>query len=251
MQVTANNYYLNAYAASASYSNGNFNLSGSYLEITGGMSSASKADGVDLSDTVKELTNRLKELDVFKTIFPNDDIRGKAKSLDTISGEFNNDFSGFASMFGKLTSMLGLDSSQTFTMGLDGKGGMTVDGSDKSMTDKLSSFVNNGSSSSQTMIARFAVMAARGALTDAANTVDGFKDAYAQDPFQAIVDNIDALKERLLGFRTEAGNGTMNYGFMRSFSMKFEYSATTASYQTGAPEEAAAAEEAEEAAEVA
>ena len=60
----------------------------------------------------------------------------------------------------------------------------------------------------------------------------GVQEAFAEDPVKAGQDNIDALKARLLGFRTVASGGTMQYGFQRT--EEFEYSETTASYQTSA-----------------
>ena len=236
MQVDASSYYMNAYAASASYRTSNVSVSGSYLEITGGMSALGAKDGVEVSEMAKKLSERIKELDIFKIIFPNNDARQKTKSLDEVEGDFQADFYDFSSTFSKMSAMMGLDSSQSFTMGLNGVGGMTVDGTDAGMAEKLQGMFNNPANS--TMVSRFAVMAARAALADAGDTVDGFKDSYAKDPVGAIQNNIDALKERLLGFRTQASGGTMNYGFIRSFNMELDYSEYSVNY-------AAAQEEAE------
>jgi hypothetical protein len=106
-------------------------------------------------------------------------------------------------------------------MGLDGKGGMLVEGEDGA-ANKVSSSVNS------TTTARFAVMAARAALADAGYTVDGFADSYASDPYAAIRNNIGSLEERLLGFRTRVGGGTAQYGFMRD--AEIEYSGTTSGH---------------------
>lgn len=201
-------------------------VSGSYLEITGGASGAKATDDADFSEKAKELLNRIKELDVFKIIYPNSDPRQKTKSLDEVKNDFLGDFNNFASAFGDMSALMGLSASSSFTMGLDGAGGMTVKGSDSATAGKLQQAFNQNS----TLVSRFAVMAARASLVDAGNTLGDFKDSYAKDPVGAIKDNIDALKERLLGFRTEAGGGTMNYGFMREFSFKLEYSSTSVSY---------------------
>lgn len=232
MQVN-NSYYTAAYSQISSYQ-ASYSVSGSYLELMGGTNAAS-TDDVNVSDVAKQLADKIKELDIFKFIYPNNDVRKSAKSLDDIAGEFKNDFSSFSSMFSQMTSMMGMSGS--FTMGLDGTGGMTVSGTDEASAAKLQSSFSGNS----TIVARFAVMAARAALVDARSTVDGFDSAYSQDPFAAITDNIDALKERLLGFRTEGGSGSMSYGFIRSFSasIEFAYSATSASAGT----EAEAAEE--------
>lgn len=215
--------------------------SGSYLEITGG-TSAKGSDDVDFSDKAKELLNRIKELDVFKIIYPNSDPRQKTKSLDEVKSDFLGDFNNFASAFGDMSTMMGLSASSSFTMGLDGTGGMTVKGSDGSTAGKLQQAFNQNS----TLVSRFAVMAARASLVDAGNTKEGFKEAYANDPVGAIKDNIDALKERLLGFRTEASGGSMNYGFIREFSYKIQYSSTSVSYsQTAATADADASDAAD------
>ena len=225
--------YIAAYAQAASVKTANLNVSGSYLEITGGVNGsyyANAADGVDLTDKARELADRIKSLDVFKIIYPNSDARQKTKSLSEVEGDFLSDFNDFSSTFGKMSSMMGFDASSSFTMGLDGVGGMTVSGSDSSAASKLQGAFTQNS----TMVSRFAVMAARASLADAGYTLDGFKDAYAEDPVAAIQDNIDSLKERLLGFRTTASGGNMQYGFIRDFNMNIEYSSTSASYAAAA-----------------
>lgn len=234
MQVDTNTSNIAAYQyASMQATRRTFEMSGSYLEITGGngagnAAGAKKTDDVALSDRAKELLDRIKELDVFKVIYPNSDPRRQTKTLDEVNNDFLGDFQNFSSTFGAMSSMMGMSGS-SFTMGLDGTGGMTVNGSDKNSANKLQQAFNTN----QTMVSRFAVMAARAALVDAGNTADGFKDAYAKDPVGAIKDNIGALKERLLGFRTEASGGNMNYGFIRQFNLKIEYSSTSISYAQG------------------
>ena len=215
--------HIAAYQRSASVQKTNFSVSGSYLEITGGAAGGIR-DGADISEVAKELLDRIRSLDVFSVIYPNSDPRQKTKSLNEVEGDFLGDFYNFSSTYGQMASMMGLDASSSFTMGLDGVGGMTVEGTDSSSASKLQNAFNGNS----TMVSRFAVMAARAALVDAGNTVDGFKDGYAQDPVAAITENIDALKERLLGFRTVADGGNMSYGFMRDFEI--EFSGTRAEY---------------------
>lgn len=229
--------YISAYQTSASYQTSTLKASGSYLDIVGGAngSYAQGADGVDVSETAKELLDRIKKLDVFSIIYPNSDARQKTKSLSEVEGDFLSDFNDFSSAFGKLSGMMGLSGSDSFVMGLDGVGGMTVSGSSESAAAKLQSGLNGNS----TMVARYAVMAARAALVDAGNTVPGFKDAYSSDAVGAITDNIDALKERLLGFRTVSGGGSMQYGFMRDFELEIT--------STGASETSAKVEATQEA----
>ena len=238
--------YYRAASLQATRTDTNFSISGSYLEITGGKTAAANTtDGVDLSSQVQEILDRIKEMDVFKVAYPDSDVRKKAKSLKDVEGDFMADFNDFSKVFGQMSSMMGLDSSQLFTMGLDGAGGMTVAGEDGATASKVQGALNNNS----TMVARFAVMAARASLVDAGNTEPGFKDAYAQDPFAAIKDNIGALKERLLGFRVQAGNGSMDYGFMRQFSMQIEYSSYSLAYGTASDAGSDNAAESEAAAE--
>ena len=215
-----------AYAyQSYSYQKTNFSFEGSFLEITGNLATAS-ADKTEVSDLAKELAQRAKELDVFSIIFPNRDVRKKAKSLDDVENDFNQDFMNFSDVFGKMAQMMGLGEGESFTMGLNGKGGVDVEGTDASGTSKLQQAFNGNS----TMVSRFAVMAARAAITDAAKTADGFKQDYETDPFAAIKDHIDELKERLLGFRVSASNQgkNMEYGFIRDFKFSGEISTITA-----------------------
>ncbi len=239
MRIDNSTNYLAAYQRTAAMQTANLNISGSYLEITGGANGsyyANSADGVDISDKARELADRIKELDIFKVIYPNNDARQKTKSLSEVEGDFMADFTDFAGSFGSMLSMAGLDSSQSFTMGLNGVGGMTVTGSDAASAEKLQQTM----SANQTTTSRFAVMAARAALADAGYTLDGFKESYGQDPIGAIQDNIDELKQRLLGFRATGSGGNMQYGFIRDFNMNIDYSSTSVSYTQA--QEAATAE---------
>lgn len=234
--MSVNNYtdYLATYGASgayksqASFSVESFKSSASYLEITGDLSGskyARGADSVDLSGEVQDMLDRIRSLDVFSCIFPNNDPRQKTKSLGEVENDFMSDFYDFAGAFGKMSGMLGMTGSDSVTMGLDGKGGMTFDSSSSEYANAFAGAFGN-----ETMTARFAVMAARASLADAGYTVDGFQQAYAQDPVRAIEDNIGALKERLLGFRTVGSGANMQYGFVREGEI--EYSKVTAGYGT-------------------
>ncbi len=209
------------FGAYASQSTTSVKASGSYLDITGGLGGSrytSGVDSVDVSSMAREMLDRINNLDVFSCIFPDNNPAKGTKSLGDVAGDFMSDFSSFAGMMGGIVGDSG-----TVTMGLDGKGGMTIQGDDAA--------VNRASSAvTSTMTARFAVMAARAALVDAGQTVDGFSGAYASDPYAAIKDNIGALEDRLLGFRTQIGNGSAQYGFMRD--AEIEYSETTTNYGT-------------------
>lgn len=211
---------LEATASSASLS---LQLSGSYLELKGG---AGAGDSLSVSATARELSERLKELDVFKIIFPDSDPRRKAKTLEEIESDFLGDFSAFSDTWRGLVSSLKLEPGQSFVMGLDGVGGMTVEG------DAMAGQVGRLFNDSSVAVARFAVMAARAALVDAADTLEGFKDDYNSDPFAAVKDHIDGLKERLLGFRVQTGGAEAAYGFMRDFEL--EISASASSLAVGA-----------------
>ena len=214
-------------------------VSGSLLELKGGISSAPEtADSLAISQIAREMANSLKELDVFSCIFPNADPCRETKTLEEVESDFQGDFAGFAGMFAEVSSMLGLDSGQSFVMGLDGVGGMIVDGTGQ-RAEGMATRLEGLFKGNQTLVSRFAVMAARAALTDAADTVEGFRSAYESDPVAAIKDNIDELKERLLGFRTRAGGETVHYGFMRDCELEIAYSTSsltsTATGQAGWP----------------
>ena len=223
--------YANVYRGQAAYSTTTVKGTASYFEVTGdltGSKYAKGADSVDLSDSVREMIDRAKSLDVFSCIFPNNDVSKATKSLNEVEGDFMADFLDFSSAFGKMSQMMGMGAGDTLAMGLNGTGGVDVSGNNEALNAKMASMMNGN----PTMVARYAVMAARASLADAGYTVDGFKEAYAQDPVKAIQDNIGALKERLLGFRTVASDGNMQYGFQRE--KEFEYSETTAGYGIGA-----------------
>lgn len=223
--------YASIYSSQAAYSTTNVKGTASYFEVTGdltGSKYAQGADSVDLSSTVQEMIDRAKSLDVFSCIFPNNNVNKATKSLDEVESDFMSDFSDFSSAFGKMSQMMGMGSGDSLSVGLNGTGGVNVSGNNEALNEKMSSMMNGN----PTMVARYAVMAARASLADAGYTVDGFKEAYAQDPVKAIEDNIGALKERLLGFKTVASDGNMQYGFQRE--KEFEYSETTASYGTEA-----------------
>ncbi|MDR1611277.1 MAG: hypothetical protein LBT97_00675 [Planctomycetota bacterium] len=222
------------------HGSGNVSFSGSFLDIIGGASSIA-SDEVGVSDKAKALLDRAKSLDIFKIIFPNGDVSKTAKSLDEVEDEFNQDFMNFSSWFGKLSGMLGLDDSTTLAMGLNGVGGVDVSGSDSATASKVRSAFNTDG----TLVSRFAVMAARAALVDARNSVKGFDEAYSADPVSAIKDNIDSLKELLLGFRTVSGDSDMQYGFVRRFGADIEYSSLTVGYMIAGEEAESAAADAQ------
>lgn len=225
-----NSYAASLYAAQSTHSTQATSATGSILEITGNASGSkydAGSDSVDISSQARALLERSRSLDVFSCIFPNNNVAsGQYKSLDTLQSEFMSDFSDFSSAFSSIAGLSGMGAGQSVTMGLDGKGGMTIGGSDEALAAKI------GGAATETMTSRFAVMAARAALVDAGNSLDGFGTQYAQDPVGAIEANIDALKERLLGFRTVASDGEMQYGFMREEEM--EYSSTTNTYSVAA-----------------
>ncbi len=175
----------------------------------------------------KQMAERIRNLDVFSVIFKDNDVRKRTLSLDEVENDFMGDFNNFASMFGQLSGAMGIDSSESYTIGLNGVGGLTVSGTDSETAGNIQKTLGN-----QTTVARFAIMAARAALTDAKYTLNGFEGAYADDPYSAISNNIDALKDRLLGFRTTGSGGNMQYGFIRDFEMNIDYSSTSVSYES-------------------
>ncbi|MCC8165324.1 MAG: hypothetical protein LIQ31_04035 [Planctomycetes bacterium] len=205
----------NTYSTQATFSQTKTKATVDYLQLTGNRYGNAYGDNVEVSATSQELLERARSLDVFSCIFPGNDVRKGAKSLFDVKNDFLADFNDFSSAFGSMSGMLGLSAGDTYTMGLNGTGGMTVGGSDATGAANLSKAFNNADGSTSTMTKRFALMAARAALVDAGATEPGFGDAYKQDPVGAIKDNIDALKDRLLGFRTVSSGGEMAYGFMR------------------------------------
>ncbi len=174
----------------------------------------SAEDSASVSSVARDLRERIQNLDVFSIIYPNNDARKSAKSLDDVQNDFFADFADFSSAFSSISDALALDG-QSYTIGLDGTGGLTVNGDDPAKAEQLASTLNGKTGSTSVMTARYAVMAARAALADAGDSLDGFKEAYQNDPYAAIQNNIGALKERLLGFRTVSGEDEMQYGFMR------------------------------------
>lgn len=218
--------YIAAYQRSSSVTTGSMNIAGSYLEITGGVNGRyDTEDKAEISNMAKEMAQRIKDLDVFSVIFKDNDVRKRTQSLSEVETDFMNDFNSFASMFGKVSGAMGIDSSESYTIGLNGVGGLTVTGSNGETAENIQKTLGN-----QTTVARFAVMAARAALTDAGYSLDGFKESYANDPYAAIKDNIGELKDRLLGFRTTGAGGSMQYGFIRDFEAQIDYSSTTVEY---------------------
>lgn len=234
MNINSNPYAAAAYRSQASRSTMNVSGTASYFEVTGDTSGskyakAAGADSVDISSTVNEMLEKAKSLDVFSCIFPNNDVRQKTKSLGEVESDFMSDFNDFSDAFGRMAGMMGgLGEGESMMMGLTGTGGMSFTGDNEALNRQMADFAG----ANPTMTSRFAVMAARAALADAGYTEPGFADAYKNDPVKAIQDNIGALKERLLGFRTVAGDGGMQYGFQREED--FEYSETTAAYETEA-----------------
>ena len=57
------------------------------------------------------------------------------------------------------------------------------------------------------------VTAARASLVQLAEDSPSFNQSYQQDPPAAIRENIDALKEHLLGFQLKTSNDDMSYDF--------------------------------------
>jgi hypothetical protein len=232
MITSAYNNPLSAHGANAAYraqSTGKISASAQYLEIMGGPGTpnSAPADTADISGAARDMLSRVKNLDIFSLIYPNNDATKATKTLGEVEDDFLGDFNDFSFFFGKMSGMMGLSPDDSFTMGLDGVGGMTVSGTDAGAAAKL----QEGFGGNQTLTARFAVMAARAALTDAGATEPGFADAYAEDPVAAIENNIGALKDRLLGFRTVAGGGETQYGFVRNKNMEIEYADKMGKYE--------------------
>ena len=109
---------------------------------------------------------------------------------------------------GSLFQLSGIDTNQAFSLQPAGKGHVLASSTaqDKAKIDGL--FSDNPQ-----LVSRFMVMAARGALSQAAETSPAFAAAYEQDPVSAIKQNIGTLKNLLLGFQLQVKGGEMTPGW--------------------------------------
>lgn len=180
-------------------------LSDSSLALTAG-------DEVSQSQLISEMLDRIGAIDVFDVIF-NDKSKTRTKTLEEVGADFAEDFANFQSLFNEYMGPLNLDPDKALTMGLDGKGGVKVTQGDAQSAGQ----VNEVFAKNSVLVSRFAVMAARGAILDAAKTEPGFEEDYKKDAVGAIEKHIGALKDRLLGFRLTAKGNEMSYDYDRNY----------------------------------
>lgn len=210
--------YSASYSASTSYNNGNGGSSAT-LSFSAYMASATAAvdttDGGSATDaiaTFAEIRTRYTQ-DVYELLFPSKANAGSGsyKTLDEVAGDFENDFNQLTGILGQVFQMAGVSFENTISMSLDGVGGITVsqEGGDGDAASTAKSFFSGDNS----MVSRFAVMAARGAITQAATSVGGFDAAYQEDPAGAIREYIGDLENLLFGFTLTAGADGMDYHF--------------------------------------
>lgn len=150
---------------------------------------------------------------VFELLFPTDEANtsgaaGGFKSLDEIGAEFRSDFDRLGETMNTLFAAAGLSFTADVSIRLDGVGGLDVTGQERTAGQ-----VNALLTETDGFVAQFAVMAARGALTEAARSVDGFAESYATDPAATVKDYIGDLERLLLGFTMTAGGDGMGYHF--------------------------------------
>jgi hypothetical protein len=100
--ITSTHNALSAYAAQ---STGKLSVSSQYLDIMGGTqgSKYDKQDSASISSTAREMYDRVKNLDVFSLIYPNNDATKKTKSLGDVKNDFMADFNDFSAYFGKMS----------------------------------------------------------------------------------------------------------------------------------------------------
>lgn len=133
------------------------------------------------------------------------------KTLDEVEQDFQTDFDQLASLIGSMFQTAGLGQDNAISLSLDGMGGITAtqNGTHTAESSAASSLFTRNSST----VSQFAVMAARGAIVEAGQSVDGFESAYAEDPAGAIRSYIGDLESLLFGFSMNVGGGNVSYDF--------------------------------------
>jgi hypothetical protein len=132
---------------------------------------------------------------------------GKYKTLGQVGNDFFNDFTNLTGVLGNMFRLGGVGDG--LSMRLDGYGHVLAN-EDHASADKVNTLFKENS----IMVSRFAVMAGRGAIVQAAESVPGFQEAYNEDPPGAIKRYIDDLRDLLFGFRLDYGKN--------SFTTRFE-----------------------------
>ncbi|MBN2712225.1 MAG: hypothetical protein JXR97_07280 [Planctomycetes bacterium] len=168
-------------------------------------SCCNSTDEVSLSDLALNRYEIMKIIDgsdvLFNQLTSSGETR-KTKTLEEVGQDLQEDLAGFQDFFAPVLSAL-QDSlgAESLTMRLDGKGHvlMGTDSEDVNMRTELGD--------NETFAARFAVIAARSAILDAAANEPGFEQDYKEDAVGAIKKHIDALADRLFGYRMTTEDG--------------------------------------------
>ncbi len=129
-----------------------------------------------------------------------EDANSGIKTLAQVGQDLQEDLAAFDDLISGIFSAADIDTSQPLTLQADGRGHVLVQSEHKDARAVNDLFAENS-----VMVSRFMVIAARSSILDAAETEPGFKADYEKDARQAIRTHIDALKERMLGFRMRIG----------------------------------------------
>lgn len=146
-----------------------------------------------------ELADTLPVFDTFSSLLEIKSGRSDTKSIPEIAQDLAENISDLEDVFGNFFDLMGLDTSNEVAFQLDGEGGVFVANNAENSEKIEEIFTQN-----PRLVSQYAVAAARASLINAYETDSGFKSAFDYDPRQAIKDNIDLLKDKLL-------NGQMVY----------------------------------------
>jgi len=168
-----------------------------------------REDTADVSAIARELSIHIREMTLLTAVsLGASGANGrKYKTLDEVAADFNDSLADFKKLFGEFFGAMNLDPTKALTLQLDGKGGVTASGDNPQIEAVNRTFRQN-----DVLVNRFAVMAARAAIVNAAETAPGFKSAYESSPPDAIKEYIGELKDRLLGFQMNVAGG-FEWGF--------------------------------------
>ncbi len=168
---------------------------------------AASGDIVEISELARNGISAVDPMSIFGMV-KDPSGNGAYKTLDEVGQDFSEDLAGMQGVLGKFFRQMGVDPEQELVLQPDGRGHIRV-----TNQHPQGAAVQELFDRESPLTSRFMVMAARGTLTQVAETVPGFREAYAQDPVGAIEAHEDLLKERLLGFQLSAQGGTFTPRF--------------------------------------
>jgi len=198
-----------AYQANAARSStfSAFSMTASLSASTSTLAAGARGDTAEISALARELSIHIREVTLLTTVTLGASGR-KYKTLDEVASDFEDSLTDFKKLFGEFFGALNLDPSKALTLQLDGKGKVVASGE-----NPQTEAVNRTFSQNDVLVSRFAVMAARAAIVNAADTAPGFREAYETNPPGAIKEYIGELKDRLLGFQMNVSGGNFGWGF--------------------------------------